>query len=360
MNADLQTIVKRFPLLRVLVVGDVMLDEYLWGSVRRVSPEAPVPVVELHKRSDSPGGAGNTAANVAGLQGQVHLVGLVGADEAGQRLRHRLADLGIALTGLLTDPNRPTTTKTRIIAQNQQVVRVDQEQCDGIPAALEERLLGFALEQLPGVDACILADYAKGVVSPTLARRLIRGATELGKPVVVDPKGTDFARYQGATLLKPNLSEAGSFLKREVSSTADLLEAGQSLLARLGLGAVLITRGAAGMSLFVKGREPVHIPTQAREVFDVTGAGDTVAATLTLALAAGASLEQAASLSSLAAGVIVGRIGTSAIRLEDLLACLCQSGRPRQAAAWQAGWQPTPTVAQPPDTVGALRDPRLG
>jgi D-beta-D-heptose 7-phosphate kinase/D-beta-D-heptose 1-phosphate adenosyltransferase len=315
----LQSILRHFPGRRVLIVGDVMLDEYLWGSVQRISPEAPVPIVELHKRSDIPGGAANTAANIAGLGGQVHLAGVVGQDDAGQRLRARLAEQGIAVTGLLVDKCRPTTTKTRIIAHNQQVVRVDQEQRGNFAPALEERLLGFVEEQLPHADACVLSDYAKGVVSSNLARRFIRRATELGKPVVVDPKGTDFAKYQGATLIKPNLHEAGLFLQREVSSLEDVLEAGQRLLALLGVAGVLITRGGAGMSLFEKDTETIHIPAQAREVFDVTGAGDTVAATLTLALASGASLQQAARLSSLAAGVIVGRLGTSAIRLEDLL-----------------------------------------
>jgi D-beta-D-heptose 7-phosphate kinase/D-beta-D-heptose 1-phosphate adenosyltransferase len=214
--------------------------------------------------------------------------------------------------------DRPTSTKTRIIAQGQQVVRVDREQCGPLAAALEERLLGFIADTIPAVDACILSDYSKGVVSARLAQHLIQRATRLGKPVVVDPKGIDCGKYRGASVVKPNLHEAGLFLRREVSSEDDVVEAGRRLLDLLGAGGVLLTRGAAGMSLFMPRAEPAHIPAEAREVFDVTGAGDTVAATLGVALSAGAGLEQAARLSSGAASLVVGRVGTSAVRLEEL------------------------------------------
>ena len=314
----LQSILAAFPGKRVLVVGDVMLDEYLWGAVRRISPEAPVPVVELQKRSHVPGGAANTAANVAGLRGEVFLYSIVGGDEAGRQLLSALAAQGIPLEGLLIDENRPTTTKTRIIAHSQQVVRVDREDRSAFPPGLEERLLQLIADRLPSIDACIVSDYAKGLVSPTLAQRVIQTAKGLGKPVIVDPKGTNFAKYRGATLVKPNLHEAGLFLRHEVNSPEDVIEAGQRLLELLDAEGLLLTRGAAGMSLFEPGREPIHIPAQAREVYDVTGAGDTVAGTLATALAAGASLEHAARLASRAAGIIVGRVGTTAVRFEDL------------------------------------------
>ncbi len=317
MDGALENILKRFPGKRVLVVGDVMLDEYVWGSVRRISPEAPVPIVELQKRSYVPGGAANTAANVAGLKGQVHLVSIIGADEAGRQLRNALQMQGISSEGLLIAADRPTTTKTRIIAHSQQVVRVDHEEREPVPPTLEEQLLGLIEERLAQVDACILSDYAKGVVSPTLARHLIQKARS-AKPVLVDPKGTDYAKYRGSTLVKPNLHEAGLFLKREVNSSEDVSEAGERLLSFLGSAGVLITRGAAGMSLFESGRAVVHIPAQAREVYDVTGAGDTVVSTLALALAASASLEQAARLASRAAAITVGRVGTTAVKLEEL------------------------------------------
>ena len=318
MATPTEPILRRFPGQHVLIVGDVMLDEYLWGAVRRISPEAPVPVVELQKRSHVPGGAANTAANVAGLRGVAHLFGVVGADEAGQNLRAALLARGISAEGLLIDEGRPTTTKTRIIAHSQQVVRVDHEQRQPLLAALEARLLGMIDDRLPEAAACILADYAKGIVSGTLAQHLIRRAGALGKPVIVDPKGSDFSRYRGATVVKPNLHEASLFLQREVSTTEDVLEAGQRLLDFLGGAGVLVTRGAAGMSLFEKGKEPLHVPAQAREVYDVTGAGDTVASVLTMALTAGANLEQAARLASRAAAITVARMGTTAVRLEDL------------------------------------------
>jgi D-beta-D-heptose 7-phosphate kinase/D-beta-D-heptose 1-phosphate adenosyltransferase len=319
MDRSLQSILARFARQRILVVGDVMLDEYIWGAVRRISPEAPVPIVELQKRSDVPGGAANAAANVLGLGGVVHLMGLVGGDEAGQRLRKTLAAQGIDLRGLLTAENRPTTTKTRIIAHNQHVVRVDHEYREPVPPVLEEQLLGLIDVLLPQVDACILSDYAKGLVSHTVARHVIQQATALGKPIVVDPKGSDYSRFHGATLVKPNQHEAGVFLRRQLDSPEDVSAAGRQLLAYLGSAAVLITHGAAGMTLFEEGNSPVHIPAQAREVYDVTGAGDTVAGTLAMALPAGASLEQAARLASQAAGIIVGRVGTTPVRLEDLL-----------------------------------------
>ena len=314
----LEQVLARFPGQRVLVVGDVMLDEYWWGSVRRISPEAPVPVVELQKQSYVPGGAANTAANVAGLAAKVFLAGIVGRDEAGRQLRDTLAGQGIGLEGLLVAEGRPTTTKTRILAHSQQVVRVDREDRSPFSAALEEQLLRFIDEQLPRVDACILSDYAKGLVTPALARRVIQRGAERGKPVIVDPKGPVPARYRGATLVKPNLHEAGLLLRREVSSAQDVAEAGRLLLALLDGAAVLLTRGAAGMSLFQPGAEPVHVAAQAREVYDVTGAGDTVAATLAVALAAGAAPLQAAQLASRAAGVVVGRVGTTAVRLDEL------------------------------------------
>jgi D-beta-D-heptose 7-phosphate kinase/D-beta-D-heptose 1-phosphate adenosyltransferase len=276
-------------------------------------------VVELQQRSWLAGGAANTAANVAGLGAKVVLVGVIGADEAGQRLVAALAGQGIDTDGLFVEASGPTTTKTRIVAQNQQVVRVDHEHKRPLPQALQETLLGFIDEGLGGVDGCILSDYAKGVVSAAVAQRLIQGAKRAGKPVVVDPKSADGARYRGATLVKPNLSEAALLLRRHLSALDDVSAAGPRLLDLLGAQSVLLTRGAAGMTLFQQSSEAIHVAAQAREVFDVTGAGDTVAATLAVALAAGASVEQAARLASRAAADVVGRLGTSAVRLADLM-----------------------------------------
>jgi D-beta-D-heptose 7-phosphate kinase/D-beta-D-heptose 1-phosphate adenosyltransferase len=315
---SLEDVLSAFPGKKALVAGDLMLDEYVWGLVRRVSPEAPVLIVEVQRRSYVPGGAANTASNVCGLGGQALLLGVLGRDPAGTTVCDILHQRGVDTEGIVFDEKRPTTTKSRIIAHSQQVVRVDHEQRASIGPETEDVLLARAEQYLPGVDACILSDYAKGVVSARFARQFIRLARRAGKPVVVDPKGTDYTKYQGASVLKPNLHEAGQALNCELHELDSVLRAGRRLLDLLGDSAVLITRGAQGMSLFVRGAEPVHIPAEAREVFDVTGAGDTVSGTLAMALAAGAGLEQAARLASRAAGIIVGKVGTAAIHLEEL------------------------------------------
>jgi rfaE bifunctional protein kinase chain/domain len=319
-----EELLSKFSRVRLLVVGDVMLDEYLWGATTRLSPEAPVPVVEVEQRSYAPGGAANAAANAAGLGARVSLAGVIGGDESGKRLCAALTAKDIDIAGLLVDPTRPTTTKKRLIVERQQIVRIDEEIRAHLPAALEERLLRFIEERLAEVDACLLSDYAKGVVSPSLAARLMRPARALGKPVLVDPKGKDFAKYRGAALVKPNLHETALFLQRPLDTEEAVADAGRQLLDLLGCP-ILLTRGPAGMSLFRPGCDPEHVPAVAREVFDVTGAGDTVAATLAVALAAGLDLEQAAALASRAAAIIVGRLGTAVVRVEDLSPDQCGS-----------------------------------
>jgi D-beta-D-heptose 7-phosphate kinase/D-beta-D-heptose 1-phosphate adenosyltransferase len=311
-------VLSSFPGKKILVVGDVMLDEYIWGSVRRISPEAPVPVVEVQRRTFVPGGAANTASNVQGLGGQAVLVSVLGRDDAGAQTCDILRSRGVDVDGLLIDDHRPTTTKARVIAHNQQVVRVDQEQRTPASPDLEEALLARFERLLPAVDGCALSDYAKGVASIRVARALIQMARRAGKPVVVDPKGTDYTKYRGATVVKPNLHEAGQALNCELGDADSIRQGGGRLVELLDGSAVLITRGPQGMSLFVGGREPLHIPAEAREVFDVTGAGDTVAGTLAMALAAGAPLDLAARLASCAAGVVVGKVGTAAIQLTEL------------------------------------------
>lgn len=312
-------IVAAFPGKRVLIVGDVMLDEYIWGEVRRISPEAPVPVVETRRRTYVPGGAANTAANVVSLSGRALLAGVIGRDDQAQKLQEALRERGINSEGLVVDDTRPTTTKTRIVAHSQQVVRVDLEQRAPLRPELEDRLLLWVEKRLPDADACILSDYDKGVVSPRLAERFIRLAREAGKPIVVDPKGTNYAKYRGATVVTPNVHEAERALNREINGDADLLEVGRQLLELLEGSALLITRGPQGMSLFVNRARPVHIPAVARNVFDVTGAGDTVVSTLAMALASGATLEQAARLANQAAGIVVGKFGTATVTIEELM-----------------------------------------
>lgn len=314
-------LIARFRDCPILVVGDLMLDEFVWGSVSRISPEAPVPVVEERDRTHTAGGAANTAANVRSLGGRAAVAGVVGADAEGERVRELLAGLGADVTGVRADSTRPTTTKTRVIAHSQQMVRLDRERPGPIPAGVEDDLLSAVTAVLPTVRGCVVSDYGKGVVTPGFAARLIVAARAADVPVVIDPKGTDFAKYRGATLVKPNQLEAGQVLNRKLTTEEEVDRAGADLLDLLGPStAVLVTRGPHGMSLFERGREVVHVPAQARAVYDVTGAGDTVAGTLALTLAAGGDLAAACRLASLAAAVVVGKVGTATCSSEELRA----------------------------------------
>jgi D-glycero-beta-D-manno-heptose-7-phosphate kinase len=311
----------KFPGCPVLVVGDLMLDEFVWGHVSRISPEAPVPVVEVKRRTFTAGGAANTAANIGSLGGRAVLAGVVGDDPDGTRVCDILTGQGVDPSPVVRDSHRPTTTKTRIVAHSQQVVRIDHERPGPIAADVEAELLARIEAVLPTVRGCVISDYGKGVVTPAFAGKLIAAARSAGVPIVVDPKGTDYAKYRGATLVKPNQFEAGKVLNRDLRTDADVHRAGADLHAILGPDtAVLVTRGPDGMTLFEPGHEPAHVPTQAREVYDVTGAGDTVAGTLALAMAVGAGLPAACRLASAAAAVVVGKVGTATCSLEELRA----------------------------------------
>jgi D-beta-D-heptose 7-phosphate kinase/D-beta-D-heptose 1-phosphate adenosyltransferase len=331
-TTDLQVLLDTIKDKRVLVLGDLMLDEYIWGDVRRISPEAPVPVVAVRRRTCVPGGAGNAALNVTSLGGHAILAGVVGADGPGEKLLAALQRAGVALEGLLQDEQRATTTKTRIVAHQQHVVRIDEEQTAPLAGQLEDQLLTWLERQVRACDACLLADYAKGVVSVGLAQGFIGLARQAGKPVVVDPKGISYAKYRGATVVKPNVEEARLVFPQEAQRQSGLVDLAGALLDLLNepgtpasasagaklASAVLLTRGAEGMTLFEPGVPPLHIPSAAREVFDVTGAGDTAAGTLALALAAGASLAAAAQLANHAAGIVVGKVGTAQATAAEL------------------------------------------
>jgi rfaE bifunctional protein kinase chain/domain len=315
----------------VLVAGDLMLDEFVWGGVSRISPEAPVPVVEVQRRTAVAGGAGNTAANVAALGGAPFLAGLVGDDPAGETVCGLLREKGVDVGPVVRDRGRPTATKTRVVAHGQQVVRIDQETPGAIEPDLEDALLARIGRVLPVVRGCVVSDYGKGVVTPRFAGELIARCRAAGVPVVVDPKGVDYHKYRGAAVVKPNQFEAGKVLHRDLRDADAVQAAGRDLLDLLGGDtAVLVTQGSAGMTLFERGRPPVHVPAQAREVYDVTGAGDTVAGTLALALAGGATLEAACRLASAAAAVVVGKRGTATVSLDELFAAV---GPPVRRAA---------------------------
>ncbi len=316
----------------VLVVGDVMLDEYVWGEAGRISPEAPVPVVEVEKETLRLGGAANVARNIVSLGGNVELLALVGEDDHASALRGLLAEERIGDAGLVGDADRPTTRKTRIVASRQQVVRVDRESRAPLAGELRTRFVDRLRELLPRVQGVVVSDYGKGVVDLDFMEQLGKAAREHDVFVAVDPKESHFYQYKHVSVVTPNALEASGATRIEIRSADALEQAGRKLLKDLDAEAVLITRGPEGMSLFRPDRATTHIPVMAREVYDVTGAGDTVVATFTLARVAGATLEQAAVLSNAAAAVVVGEVGTAAVT-PDELAMAIEVGYPLESAS---------------------------
>ncbi len=314
-------VLSRFARTKVLVVGDLMLDEFVWGRVSRISPEAPVPVVWVQSESFMPGGAANVANNLRALGGQVTVVGVVGKDRWGDVLVSELRSRSINTDGVLA-VSRPTTVKTRVIAHHQQVVRVDREQREPLPVATADRLIGTMREAIKRVDAVVIEDYGKGVITRALLEAIIPLARKQRKIITVDPKEEHFDLYQRVTALTPNRVEAGEAVGRELESHTDVQRAAEEILARLHCEGVLVTLGEDGMWLFEQGGRQVRIPTVAQEVFDVAGAGDTVIATFTLALASGASMEQAARMANQAAGIVVGKLGVAVVTQQELGATL--------------------------------------
>ncbi|MBI3996899.1 MAG: D-glycero-beta-D-manno-heptose-7-phosphate kinase [Candidatus Omnitrophica bacterium] len=313
--------ISQFPHARVLVIGDLMLDEFVWGKVSRISPEAPVPVVWIQSESVMPGGAANVANNIRALGGQCALLGVVGDDRWGQALLTDLASRRIE-TRSIVKTARPTTVKTRVIAHHQQVVRVDREQRDPLPAAVVERLIRAAKEQIDAADAVILEDYGKGVITRQLLAAVIPYARSRKKIMTVDPKQEHFDLYRRVTALTPNRAEAGEAVGRELEHEADMVKAGAEILKRLQCDGLLMTLGEDGMCLFEQGGRQTRIPTVAQEVFDVAGAGDTVIAAFTLALASGATMPEAARIANYAAGIVVGKVGVAVATPEELQAKL--------------------------------------
>lgn len=316
---------------RVLVLGDVMLDEFVWGRVSRISPEAPVPVVEVGARSDHIGGAGNVAVNLCALGGRAVLAGVVGRDAAGDRVREALVAAGVETRLVEAGDGRRTTLKTRIVAHGQQVVRADQEDTGDLPRALENRIVELVRRELPAVAALVVSDYQKGVVTASLLRRVLPLARRERVLVLVDPKPRHFRLYRGAQLVTPNQLEAEQVIGARIGTPRELDAAGRRILSLLGCRAVLMTRGEHGISLFERGRPPLHVPATAREVFDVTGAGDSVIAALSLSLVAGATLPEAAALANAAASVVVGKLGTAQATPGEVLEAV-RSSRQRSAA----------------------------
>ncbi len=316
-------IIPTFAKCRLAVIGDSMLDRFLWGKVDRISPEAPVPVVKLDRETRKLGGAANVAANIRALGAEVVLFGLNGNDEAGTWMNELLAERGIDSQGMVETKDRPTTIKTRIIAHHQQVVRTDREDDSPVADDYVDLLLKH-LESMGPFDGYVLSDYGKGVLTDDALRRCIALAQAAGRPIIVDPKNGDYSQYKGVTSLTPNQKEAELACALAITNEASLTKAGTLLLERTAAEAVLITRGEHGMALFGKDGRQHHLPTEASHVFDVTGAGDTVIAVYTTALAAGADFALAASLANHAAGVAVREVGTVAVTAEQLRSALSE------------------------------------
>jgi len=315
----LKKTVSNFRNANVLVVGDLILDEFIWGDVSRISPEAPVPVVWVKKESFMPGGASNVANNLRSMGGKVFLAGIVGDDQYGAILRGELEQKGVDTSGILIDESRPTTLKTRVVAQHQQVVRIDKEKIDNLSDAVVSRISDYIEGVLKKVDAIVIEDYGKGVVTPKLLARIIPAAKRAKKIISVDPKEEHFKYYKGITVITPNHHEASRAAGFEITDEASLKKAGRLLLDKLNCKIVLITLGENGMAVFQKSKPMRQIPTVAQEVFDVSGAGDTVIAAYTLSLASGADPVLSAHIANCAAGIVVGKVGIAVVTPDELL-----------------------------------------
>jgi len=315
----LRKILDGFSKVKVLVIGDIMMDRFIWGKVSRISPEAPVPVVVVEKETFLLGGAANVVNNVHSLGGKVALCGVVGDDEMGQRIIKELTEMGIGINGVFVEQGRQTTVKTRVVAHQQQLVRIDRETTDLTKVFTLRNLSEFLKVNIDGFDGIILSDYGKGLLTRELIRITIRRAREAKKFILVDPKQKNFFFYKGATVVTPNTVEASVALGIPIIDLSSLKKVGRMLLKRLRCDVLVITRGEEGMAIFEPNQEPVLVPTVGKEVFDVTGAGDTVIGTMALALGTGAGVIDAARLANYAAGIVVGKVGTATVNPKELM-----------------------------------------
>ena len=331
----LERLIASFGRLRLLVVGDVMLDEYLWGDVERVSPEAPVPVVHVKRQSFALGGAGNVVRNVVAMGAECVVCAVVGDDRAGDRVIDLLEDLRVDPSGMIRVADRPTTRKTRVEARSQQMLRFDRETDEPISSSDSRRLLRAVDAALPGIRGVILEDYGKGVLPVRVLRAAMRRFREAGVPVAVDPK-TSVAPYRGADLFKPNLREVATLTGMRIRSDQELYRAVARLRRRLGRSGIVVTRGSEGMTLFEADASPVDVPIARSEVFDVQGAGDTSIAALSLTRAAGGTLLEAAVVANAAAGVVVSKVGTATATPEEIVELL-----PKAVSAARASRRPS-------------------
>ncbi len=314
--------IKKFAGCRILVAGDLMLDEYLWGDVERISPEAPVQVVSVVSDEHTLGGAGNVISNLAALGAKVSAVGVIGCGTNGQRVLKKLKALGVHTQGVIQDRQRPTTRKTRVIANHQHVIRFDKESKTAINRQTMNKISHAASEMMADVDLILVSDYGKGLITKALMNKLIAAAREHNKTIVVDPKGLDFKKYAGASLITPNKKETALAAGIEIVDDHTLAKAADHLMHKTGIAKILVTCGKDGMVYFERNAQPYQIGTRARQVFDVSGAGDTVLATLGLGIAAGYSIQEAIGVANAAAGIVVGKVGTATVSQTELAAAL--------------------------------------
>ncbi len=293
----------------IAVIGDVMIDNYIWGSVNRISPEAPVPVVEVESESTRLGGAANVASNITSLGAKAFLIGVVGNDSSAGEFKTILKEQGMSADGVVSDPSRPTTVKTRVIAHNQHVVRIDREEKKDVAIAIQDKIFDVLEKQIDRLDGIIIEDYNKGVIVKELIHRITALANKHKKIITVDPKFNNFFEYKNVTVFKPNKKETEEAIGKKITTDADVAAAGMSLLKQLNAENILLTRSEKGMSLIEKNGNVSHVPTKARNVADVSGAGDTVIATLTTMLASGASVAEASMLANYAGGIVCGEVG---------------------------------------------------
>lgn len=312
----------KFDRCNVLVVGDLMIDEYLWGEVDRISPEAPVQVVSVNNENFTLGGSGNVVNNLAALGAKVSAVGIIGTGGNGKLLLNKFNELGVDAEGIIQDPERLTTRKTRIIAANQHVLRIDRETTKEISGRSLEAITRSIEDKVPGADVVLISDYGKGLVTPALLSMIAAVAKEHGKITIADPKGLDFSKYSGLSLLTPNKKEAALASGIEIADELSLFKAGKRILETVKIGRLLITCGKDGMVFFERNSKPYKIRAEARQVYDVSGAGDTVLSILGLAIASGFSFKNGAALANTAAGIVVGKVGTATVSKEELASAL--------------------------------------
>lgn len=310
--------VSKFKECRVLVIGDLMIDEYLWGDVDRISPEAPVQIVAVKKEESTLGGSGNVINNLAALGAKVFAAGVIGTGRSGNILLKRLKYLKVDSGGVIQERGRPTTRKTRIIAAHQHVLRIDRETKKEISGKTLQKIAGFIRKKIPETDVVIVSDYGKGLITKSLMAVIVESAKKHGKITMTDPKGLDYSKYSGVTMITPNRKEAALAAGVEITDNSSLIDAGTKIINSFDIEKLLVTCGKDGMTLFEKNKKPYKIKAEARQVFDVSGAGDTVIAVMGLCLASGASFRDAASVANTAAGIVVGKVGTATVSGKEL------------------------------------------